>query len=100
MTIRVPNLLNLLDSPPAPVRSREASIRLLADFLWTGLGRTVLLSGAGLSVDSGIRSYRGKGGSYNDTNKLHRPIFYHEFIASAITRRRCTFLHTHLSSGF
>lgn len=45
-------------------------------------------SSAGVSVDSGIRAYRGPEGSYTRAGKEHRPIFYHEFIAAESFRRR------------
>ena len=40
----------------------------LASFLEAGRGRTLLLTGAGVSVDSGIRAYRGKEGHYSNPN--------------------------------
>ncbi|KAG0139681.1 hypothetical protein CROQUDRAFT_666143 [Cronartium quercuum f. sp. fusiforme G11] len=47
----------------------------------------VAITGAGISVDSGIRAYRGENGSYS-INKNHRPIFYHEFEKSETFRKR------------
>lgn len=89
MPVRVPTLSGI-PYPPAVLRTRQASIDVLVDFLANG--QTLVLTGAGVSVDSGIRSYRGKEGSYNDTTKLHRPIFYGEFVASEAMRRRCEFV--------
>ncbi|CAI4218819.1 unnamed protein product, partial [Parascedosporium putredinis] len=42
---------------------------------------TVVLSGAGLSVASGLADYRGVNGTYR-VNKSYRPIYHNEFLAS------------------
>jgi NAD-dependent SIR2 family protein deacetylase len=52
--------------------------RILAD------GRVVVLSGAGLSTESGIPDYRGASGSL----RRHTPMTYQEFAHSADARRR------------
>lgn len=48
---------------------------------------TVILSGAGLSVASGLADYRGTNGTYRQ-NKTYRPIYYHEFLANHEARKR------------
>lgn len=48
---------------------------------------TVVLTGAGLSVASGLADYRGVNGTYR-VNKTYRPIFYHEFLTSHESRKR------------
>ena len=48
---------------------------------------TVILSGAGISVASGLADYRGKNGTYRQ-NKTYRPIYYHEFLANHEARKR------------
>ncbi|CAK7244268.1 MAG: hypothetical protein STHCBS139747_005804 [Sporothrix thermara] len=48
---------------------------------------TVVLTGAGLSVASGLADYRGENGTYR-INKAYRPIYYHEFLASHEARKR------------
>lgn len=48
---------------------------------------TVVLSGAGLSVASGLADYRGVNGTYR-VNKTYRPIYYHEFLANHEARKR------------
>lgn len=48
---------------------------------------TLVLSGAGLSVASGLADYRGDKGTYR-VNKTYRPIYYHEFISSHEARKR------------
>ncbi|BGP40673.1 hypothetical protein JCM10450v2_004668 [Rhodotorula kratochvilovae] len=83
--IRVPGLISG-NHPPAPFMPLAASVELLVDFLRKGKGQTTLLTGAGISVDSGIRAYRGPGGSY--TIRKHRPIFYGEFINDEKMRQR------------
>lgn len=49
--------------------------------------KTVLLTGAGISVASGLADYRGDNGTYR-RNKTYRPIYYHEFISSHEARKR------------
>ncbi|BGP25203.1 hypothetical protein JCM10295v2_004125 [Rhodotorula toruloides] len=83
--IRVPGLIEGRH-PPAPYMSLADSVQLLVDFLRKGKGKTTLLTGAGISVDSGIRAYRGPGGTY--TIRKHRPIFYGEFIQDEAMRQR------------
>lgn len=50
-------------------------------------GRTVLLTGAGISVASGLADYRGTAGTYT-LNRTYRPIYYHEFISNHEARKR------------
>ena len=49
--------------------------------------KSVLLTGAGISVASGLADYRGTGGTYT-LNKTYRPIYYHEFITDHEARKR------------
>lgn len=49
--------------------------------------KTVILSGAGISVASGLADYRGSNGTYI-LNKSYRPIYFHEFCASHEARKR------------
>jgi len=83
--IRVPGLVEGA-FPPAPHLSLPDSIQLVTQFLKKGKGKTTIMTGAGVSVDSGIRAYRGPEGTY--TIRKHRPIFYGEFIAEEKHRRR------------
>ncbi|KAL7626229.1 hypothetical protein AAE478_002999 [Parahypoxylon ruwenzoriense] len=48
---------------------------------------TVVLSGAGISVASGLADYRGPKGTYR-VNKTYRPIYYNEFIQNHEARKR------------
>lgn len=50
-------------------------------------GKTVLLTGAGISVASGLADYRGTAGTYT-LNKTYRPIYFHEFCANHEARKR------------
>ncbi|KAJ9483354.1 Negative regulator of the PHO system [Penicillium thymicola] len=52
-----------------------------------GHSQTVLLTGAGISVASGLSDYRGDQGTYR-LNKSYRPIYYHEFITHHESRKR------------
>ncbi len=49
--------------------------------------KAVLLTGAGISVASGLADYRGTGGTYT-LNRTYRPIYYHEFITDHEARKR------------
>ncbi|MFF2203353.1 NAD-dependent protein deacetylase [Streptomyces sp. NPDC058145] len=48
------------------------------------IGGVLVLSGAGISTESGIPDYRGEGGSLS----RHTPMTYQEFTADALARRR------------
>jgi len=48
---------------------------------------TLLLTGAGISVASGLADYRGEKGTYT-LNKTYRPIYFHEFCDSHEARKR------------
>lgn len=49
--------------------------------------QTVLLTGAGISVASGLADYRGEHGTYR-RNVSYRPIYFHEFVSSHEARKR------------
>lgn len=49
--------------------------------------QTVILTGAGISVASGLSDYRGENGTYV-RNKSYRPTYYHEFITRHEARKR------------
>lgn len=49
--------------------------------------KTVLLTGAGLSVASGLADYRGAAGTYT-LNRTYRPIYYNEYINNHEARQR------------
>lgn len=50
-------------------------------------GRTLLLTGAGISVASGLADYRGTNGTYT-LNKTYKPVYFHEFCESHEARKR------------
>lgn len=52
-----------------------------------GGGKTLLLTGAGISVASGLADYRGTNGTYT-LNKTYRPIYFNEFCESHEARKR------------
>ncbi|KUI58785.1 NAD-dependent protein deacylase SIR4 [Cytospora mali] len=79
---------------PAAANSLQGAVAALQEFLTSpvpgekGLpDSTVVLTGAGLSVASGLADYRGQKGTYR-LNKAYRPIYYHEFLSSHEARKR------------
>ncbi|KAL4737618.1 DHS-like NAD/FAD-binding domain-containing protein [Aspergillus similis] len=70
--------LNFLTAPPSPyLRGVDVGRN----------SQTVLLTGAGISVASGLSDYRGENGTYV-TNKRYRPIYFHEFATRHDSRKR------------
>ncbi|KAF2021773.1 silencing information regulator [Aaosphaeria arxii CBS 175.79] len=49
--------------------------------------RTLILTGAGISVSSGLADYRGTNGTYT-LNRTYKPIYFNEFCASHEARKR------------
>ncbi|KAG9095693.1 hypothetical protein FRC06_009522 [Ceratobasidium sp. 370] len=77
MKISVPNLpASLLSKDPLPPITHAVAVARVAEFL--NEGNVLVVTGAGVSVDSGIRAYRGKSGHYMNPN--YKPIFYHELV--------------------
>lgn len=85
---------------PATATTLAGAVEALHNFLTSGRhdrkdargspslsDSTLVLSGAGLSVASGLADYRGDKGTYR-LNKAYRPIYYHEFLASHEARKR------------
>jgi NAD+-dependent protein deacetylase sirtuin 4 len=62
MRISVPTIPALTKSASVQYISPESAIERLANFLLPG--NATLLTGAGVSVDSGVRAYRGEDGRY------------------------------------
>ncbi len=65
-----------------PVSTRPRTIQTLADLMRTR--RTVVLSGAGVSTESGIPDYRGP----DSPRRERAPISYQEFVGDVEARRR------------
>lgn len=82
---------------PDSAKSIRGAATAIAEFLTAprqeslrhgdGKNKTVLLTGAGISVASGLADYRGQNGTYT-RNKTYRPIYFHEFTASHEARKR------------
>ncbi|KAF7770428.1 hypothetical protein Agabi119p4_6402 [Agaricus bisporus var. burnettii] len=72
---RVPNFV-LSTSTSTPRTSHSEAVERIAEFIKPG--NVTVLTGAGVSVDSGIRAYRGHDGRYMNPN--YKPILYHELM--------------------
>ncbi|OJJ44877.1 hypothetical protein ASPZODRAFT_153221 [Penicilliopsis zonata CBS 506.65] len=84
---------------PHAARTVQGAIEALASFFTSptspelrgvdvgGNSQTVLLTGAGISVASGLSDYRGDHGTYR-RNQSYRPIYYHEFTRRHESRKR------------
>ncbi|KAF2430241.1 DHS-like NAD/FAD-binding domain-containing protein [Tothia fuscella] len=75
---------------PPYATTPSTAITALCNFLspsHSSSGKTVLLTGAGISVASGLADYRGTNGTYT-LNKTYRPIYYHEFVKDHEARKR------------
>ncbi len=68
MRVSIPTIPQFLLErvPSRPPISAAAAIERVADFIRPG--NVTVLTGAGVSVDSGIRAYRGKDGRYMNPN--------------------------------
>jgi NAD-dependent deacetylase sirtuin 4 len=95
--LRIP-FTNPLPAPrifPATASSVDGAVEALHAFLLPSKtkthhaqkSKTVILSGAGISVASGLADYRGQNGTYT-LNKTYRPIYYNEFVTSHEARKR------------
>ncbi|KAK7025205.1 NAD-dependent deacetylase [Favolaschia claudopus] len=76
MRISVPTIPFLSSRPPLPQSSLQEAVDRVAKFLFPG--NIAVLTGAGVSVDSGIRAYRGSQGRYLNPN--YQPLFYHQLM--------------------
>ncbi|KAF3484006.1 silencing information regulator [Arthroderma uncinatum] len=84
---------------PSSANTLSGAIDAIASFLsaappallrGVNLGRneqTVLLTGAGISVASGLADYRGENGTYR-RNVAYRPIYFHEYVNQHEARKR------------
>lgn len=72
---------------PSTISSVHDAANVLATFLSRSKKGSALLTGAGISVPSGIPDYRGTSGTYV-VNKTYRPIFFNEFRERHASRQR------------
>ncbi|KAL6853165.1 DHS-like NAD/FAD-binding domain-containing protein [Trichoderma novae-zelandiae] len=92
--MRIP-YTDILPSPriiPASAHSLQGALAALHNFFAAPPpnalpSSTVVLTGAGLSVASGLADYRGPKGTYR-VNKTYRPIYYNEFVQNHEARKR------------
>ncbi|KAI1759401.1 DHS-like NAD/FAD-binding domain-containing protein [Hypoxylon sp. FL1150] len=86
--MRIP-YTDILASPtivPKTANSISGAIAAVQEF-FSASRSTVVLSGAGISVASGLADYRGSKGTYR-VNKTYRPIYYGEFLQNHEARKR------------
>ncbi|CAK5283128.1 unnamed protein product, partial [Mycena citricolor] len=76
MRFSVPTIPLVVSGPTLPRFSVNEAIERVSAFL--SHGNVTVLTGAGVSVDSGIRAYRGSDGRYMNPN--YKPIFYHQLV--------------------
>ncbi|KAI9839124.1 MAG: hypothetical protein M1819_003117 [Sarea resinae] len=74
-------LTRFLSAPPSPALQRPPNGNQDRQ------ASTVLLTGAGISVASGLADYRGTNGTYT-LNKTYRPIYFSEFVHNHEARKR------------
>ncbi|KAK6536948.1 hypothetical protein TWF281_001155 [Arthrobotrys megalospora] len=88
MLLRIPYTTPLPSFPAIPqtATTLPTAITAVANFLLNARS-TLVLSGAGISVASGLPDYRGPQGTYT-LNKEYRPIFYGDFVHKDAMRRR------------
>ncbi|CAB5203716.1 uncharacterized protein OCT59_022082 [Rhizophagus irregularis] len=80
----VPTIVNSNAIKPS---SNIEVIQRMSNFFKANNGKLLILTGAGVSTDSGIPDYRGPQGTYV-INKNYKPIFYHEFAGQHRFRQR------------
>ncbi|RPB04927.1 DHS-like NAD/FAD-binding domain-containing protein [Choiromyces venosus 120613-1] len=85
-----PRIPYVLPFPPPPIHPKNATtlsaaIDAVTNFLESR--NTVILTGAGVSVESGLADYRGEKGTYR-LNRTYRPIFFEEFVGNHEARKR------------
>ncbi|KAI8333545.1 DHS-like NAD/FAD-binding domain-containing protein [Chlamydoabsidia padenii] len=85
-TIRMPELRPSV-TEIVPILDVEKASDLVTNLFQQHRGQVLVITGAGISTDSGIPDYRGTTGTYV-RNPKHRPILYHELTASEQFRRR------------
>ncbi|KAF3937178.1 hypothetical protein ABW19_dt0201934 [Dactylella cylindrospora] len=87
MLLRIPYTTPLPSFPPIPstASTLPAAVTAVSNFLQHSRS-TLILSGAGISVASGLPDYRGPQGTYT-LNKEYRPIFFGDFVHNDGMRR-------------
>eukprot|EP00466_Bigelowiella_natans_P007482 jgi/Bigna1/84665/fgenesh1_pg.199_\ len=71
--------------PPQGRRVNDRDVLRLAEMLEKSAGSTVVLTGAGVSTESGIPDYRSPEGSYS---KGHKPMTHQDFVKRTHNRKR------------
>ena len=92
MRVLVPTIPHVVSPASTSSVAPAAAIERIASFLASG--RVTLLTGAGVSVDSGIRAYRGKDGRYMNPNYKCVPIFITILIPHRVPKGQSLYVET------
>ncbi|KAI8096841.1 DHS-like NAD/FAD-binding domain-containing protein [Halteromyces radiatus] len=85
-TIRMPEFRPSMALIP-PIFDIDKATESVIELIQQHNGQVLVITGAGISTDSGIPDYRGESGTYI-RNPKHRPILYHELTSSEQFRQR------------
>ena len=73
------------DAPAEYNRESQSELKRLAEMVKRANGNVVVITGAGLSTESGVPDYRSPKGSYS---KGHKPMLHQEFMGDDKNRKR------------
>ncbi|KAF1842344.1 DHS-like NAD/FAD-binding domain-containing protein [Cucurbitaria berberidis CBS 394.84] len=82
-----PSLTSSTVSPARTTHTLRSKLSTPQDRPQNGSGKTLLLTGAGISVASGLADYRGPNGTYT-LNRTYRPVYFNEFCENHESRKR------------
>ncbi len=72
MRISIPSIPHNQNARPTIEYTIQQAAEMVAEFLQKGNKKNLIMTGAGVSVDSGIAPYRGKNGHYSQCSRSAR----------------------------